>query len=112
MMTTKKFTNIFFRAIFRKNMFFLLTLIVFISCKKNETYGIATIRTEKGWGYEISMNQKRIIKQTIIPAVEGLKGFHSEEDAKKVGKLVIEKLESNSPPTVTKNDLILLGVKF
>ena len=71
-----------------------------------------TIKTPTGWGYTISQNNKIIIKQTIIPAVQNSNSFKSETDALKVGRLVLEKLENNLSPTVTKNDLNLLSIKI
>ncbi len=73
---------------------------------------VSTIKTENGWGYTITQNDKIIIKQTIIPAVENNSSFKSKRDAMKVGELVLQKLNNNLSPTVTKNDLNLLSIKI
>lgn len=70
------------------------------------------METATGWGYTIRQNDKIIIKQTIIPTVESNPSFQSEEDAMKVGQLVLEKLKNDKSPTVTKNDLNLLSIKI
>jgi uncharacterized phage protein gp47/JayE len=73
---------------------------------------VNTIETPTGWGYTITQNDKIIIKQTIIPAVENNSSFKSKRDAMKVGELVLQKLINDLSPTVTKNDLILLSIKI
>ncbi|MCW2117846.1 DUF4907 domain-containing protein [Flavobacterium sp. 7A] len=71
-----------------------------------------SFKTSTGWGYTISQNKKIIIKQTIIPVIENNSSFKTESDALKVGQLVLEKLNNNISPTVTKNDLNLLSIKL
>lgn len=69
-------------------------------------YSIETFRiSEIGWGYNIFKNKKLIIKQDVIPAVEKQVAFNSEEDAKKTGLLVIEKIKKNQLPTISRSDL-------
>ena len=63
------------------------------------------------FGYNILVNDKTIIHQPNIPAVSGNQGFQTREDAKKVGKLVIQKLRNKKfPPTITVDELDSLGV--
>lgn len=71
-----------------------------------------SIKTTNGWGYAITNNNKTIIKQTIIPVIGESKSFKTEQEALAVGQLVLEKLNSNNSPTITKNDLILLKIKM
>ena len=82
------------------------------SCTKKEVLKTETFRTNSGWGYSISYKEKTIIKQSIIPVISDNKSFATEEDALKVGQLVVEKLNQQTSPTVTKNDLILLKIKL
>ena len=72
---------------------------------------LASLETDNGWGYIIKNNDKIIIKQSIIPVIQNQKSFENEEDALKVGNLVLKKLKANTPPTITKKDLILLSIK-
>lgn len=83
-----------------------------MSCSKKETLKASSIKTTSGWGYTISYYNKILIKQTIIPAISENKSFGCEEDALKVADLVIKKLNQNTSPSVTQNDLILLKIKM
>lgn len=114
-------TNKFFWAAIQKNFsflktknnhFLLLGLFLFISCNNNENLNIKPLKTPTGWGYCITNNEKIIIKQTIIPVISENKSFKTEEDALKVGNLVLQKLKDDLSPTVTKKDLFLLAVKI
>ncbi len=67
-------------------------------------------KTDKGWGYSILVNNKLLIRQDIIPAVEGNKGFATKDDATKVAELVLDKIKNNEKPIVKKEDLKKLGI--
>ncbi len=120
MMITNKSNNKFFRKFLWKNLSFLLNLslcifitalLLFIFQKKEQDLIIQSIKTANGWGYVIKNNDKIIIKQSIIPAISNYKSFETEKEALAVGQLVVQKLDSNNSPTITKNDLILLKIK-
>lgn len=67
---------------------------------------------EKGWGYELYVDGKRTISQPIIPAVPGNDAFATEEDAKKIGELARQRMQSTgSFPTISIHDLDSLGIK-
>lgn len=70
------------------------------------------MKTPSGWGYYIINNEKIIIKQTVIPVISKNKSFRTEEEALKVGNLVLQKLKDDLSPTVTKKDLFLLAIKI
>ncbi len=64
-----------------------------------------------GWGYDVFVNGEKYIHQPAIPAINGLKPFKTEEDATKVAQLVEQKIKGNlMPPTVTMDELQLLGI--
>lgn len=90
----------------------LLFLSLFAACNKQPEKTVATIKTPTGWGYTISQNNKIIIKQSIIPVIDKNISFQSEQDALKVGQLVLEKLNNDLSPTITKNDLNLLSIQL
>ena len=77
-------------------------------------YTVETIENgPNNWGYQILNNGQVFINQPHIPAVPGKNGFTSEEQAIRVGKLVITKLESGAlPPTVTKQELDSLEIQY
>ena len=65
----------------------------------------------KGWGFDIYINNKKRIHQPNIPAVSGNKSFKSEEDAKKTGMFMANKmLKGESFPTILIKELDSLGV--
>jgi uncharacterized lipoprotein YehR (DUF1307 family) len=102
----------FFQRLFWKNLFFIVFFLQLTACTKKETLHVESIKTKSGWGYTISYKDRILIKQTIIPAISDTKSFSSEDDALKVADLVVKKLNKNTSPSVTKNDLILLKIKI
>ncbi|WP_029273178.1 DUF4907 domain-containing protein [Flavobacterium sp. KJJ] len=105
-------TEQFFWSKIQKNLLFILLVLQFTACAKKETLTIESFKTQTGWGYTIAHKNKVLIKQSVIPVINDTKSFSSENDALKVGNLVVEKLNQHISPTVTKNDLILLKIKF
>lgn len=60
----------------------------------------------KGFGYDIFSDGKLLIHQPVRPGMPGKDGFASEESAKKVAELVIEKINKGEmPPTVTDEEM-------
>ena len=63
------------------------------------------------FGYDIFAAGKLAIHQTNIPAVPGNEGFKTQQDAKAVASLVIEKIKkSEMPPTISVDELRTLKV--
>lgn len=103
----------YFWSKIQKYLLVILLVMQFLACaKKNETFKIEAFKTTSGWGYSIALKNKIIIKQAIIPVINDTKSFSTKSDALKVADLVVEKLNQNISPTVTKNDLILLKIKL
>lgn len=66
-----------------------------------------------GWGYVILNNDQPYIRQPHIPAVAGMKGFKTEQDAIKTAEYVIYKLEKNIfPPSITIEELDSLEIAY
>ena len=96
-----------------KNSLILIGLLfLFICCNSDKDWKLATIKTETGWGYTISNQDKIVIKQTIIPVISKIKSFETEAEAAKTGNLVLQKLRNNISPTITKKELTLLAIKL
>ncbi len=54
-----------------------------------------------GWGYQIYVNGNIYINQPHVPAVQGLRGFETEEQAMKTAEYVSRKIENGvMPPTI------------
>lgn len=114
--TTKNGSHTIWPFLVLKNKKLLLTVFylffILVGCQTNKNYTIETFKLTSGWGYKIHLNNKLIIKQTIIPVVNKQKSFETEEDALKTATLVQHKLSDNLPPTITKEDLIILAIKI
>ena len=71
----------------------------------------ANFSPETGWGYDILENNVVKIHQPHIPVVQGIRGFKTSDDAIKVGKKVIEKLDKGiMPPSLSLEEMQRLGV--
>ncbi|MGB0932875.1 MAG: DUF4907 domain-containing protein [Lishizhenia sp.] len=84
------------------------------SLETKRSYTFQTFETtDFGWGYCIFKGEKKILNQPHIPAVQGNRGFQSQEDAKKVAKLVVKKInQGNFPPTVSEQEMLEIGVRL
>ncbi|WP_116786903.1 DUF4907 domain-containing protein [Flavobacterium psychrotrophum] len=64
-----------------------------------------------GFGYTISAGKKLLIKQTVIPAINGNHVFCDTADAQKICDLVLQKLQAHKSPYVSKEELTALKIK-
>lgn len=71
---------------------------------------IKTVHTSAGWGYEVYRNDTLSIVQHTIPAIGGNKGFVSEEQAKAVANLALQKLKAGHFPTIEIRELDSIGI--
>ncbi|MBU2997279.1 DUF4907 domain-containing protein [Cellulophaga baltica] len=96
----------------------VIFLVMYLSTKPVETQTeISKVPTttevfevENGYGYIIKANNKVLIKQSIIPAVQGNIPFKTEEEALLIGKLVENKLKTKKNPFVTIEELSELNI--
>jgi hypothetical protein len=65
---------------------------------------------EKGYGYQIYVNDTLVIYQPFIPDVQGKIPFRSKEDAFKVGDFVVNRMRTHNDFFVSQRDLEKLGV--
>ncbi|MES2849333.1 MAG: DUF4907 domain-containing protein, partial [Bacteroidota bacterium] len=66
---------------------------------------------ERGaWGYVIFRNDKILIQQFTIPAVEGNRHFANRDQAALVGSFVTKKLNHAQHPGISKKELDSLGI--
>ena len=89
--------------------FLLITLIVTvffqIKSNANSSYNTRIYTVNMGYGYEISLDNKILIKQDIIPAISDQHTFCTQEDALKIANLVVTKLKNKQNPRITKEEL-------
>ena len=70
------------------------------------------IHVENGWGYELYSREKVFIHQEIVPVIEGENPFLSRKDARKTGKLALQKMNNGKLPVVTRKDLDSLKIVY
>lgn len=73
----------------------------------NAKIEVKTFQGKKGWGYEIFIEDVKYVSQPSIPALSGDGGFKTEEDAKAVAELMVQKIRDNIlPPGVTEEEVL------
>lgn len=82
-----------------------------------QSYNDTTFRVftlaDKSFGFDIMIDNKVLIHQPFIPAVQGNQLFMSEKDAEKTAKLMIQKLKKKiMPPAISVNELDSLQIHF
>jgi len=87
----------------------VLFFVVFFTGRDDT--GLDTFRSGNGWGYSVSADNKVIIMQPFIPAVEGKKPFSSRKDARKAGKMVIGKMKEGAEPSLAADELRMAGIE-
>jgi hypothetical protein len=90
-----------------------IAVISFIRHKSHEGkvfLHVVPVQTAYGWGYDILADDKVFIKQEYMPGIPGKTGFKSEDDAMRVGNLVVKRISSNLMPMITRKDLDSLGL--
>ncbi len=77
-----------------------------------DNYTIETFQNESlDWGYKILLNGQPFINQPHIPAVQGNKGFSTQEKAQITAEFALGKIENGIiPPTITQLELDSLKV--
>ncbi len=105
-------------------LFKILVLMLFISglvfvilepqsSKDNKTtYSIEVIKEDGNWLYEVYRDDLLYIKQEYVPAVYGKQRFASKNDANQVAQLVLNKLQKQQLPLITKEELITYKIAF
>lgn len=94
---------------------FVLSVIVFtITQYQKHQKNAIVVKTKQfgksGWGYEIYVKDSVYISQDVIPSISGRKAFASENEAKKVGELMVAKMKKNLRPVITDFELDSLKI--
>jgi hypothetical protein len=69
-----------------------------------------TYHTPLGWGYDVLVNDTLFIHQQQMPAVEGLRGFATQQEAAAVAELIIYRIQNKQLPTILLKDLDSLHI--
>lgn len=70
------------------------------------TKKVQKLKSNRGWGYDIFVNDALIIHQDVRPAVAGIEGFRSKEEAAAIADLVVAKLENALSPAVSVEQVV------
>ena len=64
-----------------------------------------------GYGFKIIQGGELLINQPHIPAIQGLKGFENEHEARRTADFMIQKIEKGIlPPSISITELDSLGI--
>lgn len=84
-----------------------------MSCeKKHSNLQIKITKQDLGYGYQILKNQKILINQPYIPAIQGEKKFKYEKDAQKTADLVVVKIKKKSFPKISIHELDSMKIAY
>lgn len=82
-------------------IFILFIFTLSCSLKSQDEFVTNVHKTDMGYGYTISLNEKVIIKQDYIPYIQDKISFCTTEDAQKIAVVVQKKLLKRENPSVT-----------
>ncbi|MPQ47351.1 DUF4907 domain-containing protein [Marinifilum sp. N1E240] len=71
---------------------------------------LETKQIDNGWAYTIYQNGTKTIFQERIPAIPVNTPFESERTAKMVGEKMLEKIKNGKMPSISKSELIEMGI--
>ena len=69
--------------------------------KKQKFVSARIFKGAGGWGYDILLNDSVFIHQEFIPAIAGKKSFPEKQQAEKMARLIINKINNGRLPSVT-----------
>jgi hypothetical protein len=84
--------------------------LAYIKRRNSPAVNYCCFKTGKGWGYDIRVNKKLFIHQTVIAGFTGAKGFDSEQQAGAAAAIVIEKIKSGQRPSINRDELQQPGI--
>lgn len=69
-------------------------------------------KTVDGYFYAITQKDQLLIRQEYIPAVPGIQKIKTHEEARRIAKYIVNKLEKGEEPLISKNELRKLNITF
>lgn len=97
----------------------IMTVLYFIKSEEQEpntikrdpiNWTLKTKQIDNGWAFIIYQNDIKTIFQERIPAIPVNIPFESELSAKKVGEKMLEKIKNGKMPSISKSELIEMGI--
>lgn len=83
----------------------MLVVIGIVFNNRDHHYRVKVFNSQQGWGYNILFDNKLIIHQPYMPAVSCQIPFGDKYSARKIGGLVVKKLQNNQSPSITMDEL-------
>ncbi len=80
--------------------------------KSKVIYELSVIQENGYWLYEISENNKPLIRQEHVPALNGNKRFKTKNGAQTIGNIAIKKLNNNNFPIIHLDDIIKNNIEY
>lgn len=93
-------------------LLFAAALLFVVFFRGRDNLRLSTFRSEFGWGYTISRNERVIVYQPYIPAIEGTKPFLTRSDARRTARIVASRIRKGVPPAIRENDLKKAGINI
>jgi len=83
-----------------------VAILLFQRASRHEqTFQPSVYRVVNGWGYDILVNDKLLIRQESIPVIQDNRPFPTKIQAENTAALVIKKLENGQHPSLTMTDI-------
>lgn len=70
-----------------------------------DTYSYKIYKVNDGYGYQVLVNDKLLIKQDFVPTLEGFTAFTTKNQAESAAKQVVSKLRNNEIPALTNTEI-------
>lgn len=86
-------------------LFLIIIVLAITFIKRGHSYALQVYPSGEGWGYDILKNDKILIHQPFIPAMEGERPFANRRAARQTGRLVMKKIRGREFPSVTREEL-------
>ena len=92
-------------AVILSFVFMCACIFIFKSQKGTPNIGYTTFKSNRGWGYNIIVNDTIVIHQHIMPAVPTSHGFTTEKQAALAAEIIVTKLINKQLPAITTTEL-------
>lgn len=86
--------------------------LMLAACQDQKQTVVEVTQQTTGFGYQISRQEKVLINQPFIPAVQGQQTFKDSLQALKTAQLVVKKIERNVFPQVSLHELDSMKIDY
>lgn len=90
----------------------MLVVIIKKGQQENSDFNYSVGKTTEGYFYDITQKDQLLIRQEYIPAVSGIQKIKTHDEALRIAKYIVAKLEKGEEPLINKNELKELNITF